>query len=39
MWMYRRYITTKDGRTLDAHWYGKKVFRFWVDEPNEDEIA
>ena len=27
--IYRRFITTKDGRRLDAHAYGKRVFRSW----------
>lgn len=32
MWIYTPYITIK-GRRIYAKWYGKKAFRFWVDNP------
>lgn len=28
----RPYITTRSGRRIYAHWYGKKAFCFWVPE-------
>lgn len=36
MWIYRPYITDKNGNKRYAKWYGKKVFRFWVDELREE---
>ncbi len=32
MWIYRPYITDKNGQRKYAKWYGKKAFRFWVDD-------
>lgn len=36
MWKYSAYITKEDGQRVYAKWYGKKAFRFWVDETNEN---
>lgn len=30
MYIYRPYITTKDGRRIYAKSYGKKAFKIWV---------
>lgn len=38
MWKYSAYITREDGQRVYAKWYGKKAFRFWVDDPIENEI-
>lgn len=36
MWKYSPYIT-RNGQKIYAKWYGKKVFRFWVDEETTEE--
>nr|DAN13494.1 MAG TPA: hypothetical protein [Caudoviricetes sp.] len=33
MWKYSAYFTTKDGRRIYARQRGRKVFRFWVEDP------
>lgn len=33
MWKYSAYFTTKDGRRIYALQRGRKVFRFWVEDP------
>lgn len=35
MYVYRPFITLKNGHRIYAKTYGKKVFRFWVDD-NKD---
>lgn len=30
-YIYRSYITTKDGRRIYARWYGKRAFRIPVE--------
>lgn len=35
MYIYRTYITTKDGRRIYAKTYGKKAFRIWVADGSE----
>lgn len=37
MYKYCSYITLKNGKRIYARNYGKKAFRFWVNEP-EDKI-
>lgn len=37
MWIYRPWITTKDGKRLYARNYGKKVFRIWVEEKSDKD--
>ena len=32
-WIYRPWITTKDGRKIYARNYGKKAFKIWVEGP------
>jgi hypothetical protein len=29
-WIFRPYITLRNGRVLWAHWYGLRAFRIWV---------
>lgn len=36
MWIYSPYITVK-GRRIYASHYGKKVFRFWVEDPKSPD--
>lgn len=31
-YVYRTYITLKDGTRIYAKSYGKKAFRFWVED-------
>lgn len=35
MWIYRPYRTDKNGQRIYAKWYGKKAFRFWIDDEQE----
>ena len=37
MWIYRPWITTKDGKRLYARNYGKKAFRIWVEEKSDND--
>lgn len=37
MWIYRPWITTKDGKRLYARNYGKKAFRIWVEEKSDKD--
>ena len=38
MWIYRAYVTDKNGQRRYAKWYGKRAFRIWVDdEKNKTE--
>lgn len=37
MWIYSAYFTTKTGRRVYAHQYGKKAFCFWVEDPEPNE--
>ena len=37
MWIYRPWITTKDGKRLYARNYGKKSFRIWVEEKSDKD--
>ena len=32
MYIYRPYITDKNGNRRYAKWYGKKVFKIWIDD-------
>ena len=36
MYVYSTYITLKNGHRIYAKNYGKKVFRFWVDDNDID---
>lgn len=31
MWIFRAWMTTRDGERIYAKNYGKKAFRIWVD--------
>lgn len=31
MWIFRAWMTTRDGERIYAKSYGKKAFRIWVD--------
>ena len=35
MWIYRPWITTKDGKRLYARNYGIKAFRIWEEEKSD----
>lgn len=38
MWIFRAWITGKDGEKIYARDHGKKAFRFWVGpEPEPDK--
>lgn len=37
MWIYRPWITTKDGKRLYARNYGKKAFCIWVEEKSDKD--
>ena len=37
MWIYRPWITTKDGKRLYARNYGKKAFRIGVEEKSDKD--
>lgn len=32
MWIFRKWITTKNGERLYASNYGKRAFRIWVEK-------
>ncbi len=32
MWIFRAWVTTKDGSRIYARDYGKRAFRIWVDK-------
>lgn len=36
-WIYRPWVTTKDGRKIYAKNYGKKAFRIWVEGPKRED--
>ena len=38
MWIFRAWITTRDGQRIYAKDYGKRAFRIWVG-PGTKDIA
>ena len=37
MYVFRSSFVDKTGRRIYAKWYGKRAFRFWVDDPDPTE--
>lgn len=38
MWIFRTWITTRDGSRIYAKDYGKRAFRIWVGSPNQKAL-
>lgn len=35
MFIYRAFITRKDGSRIYAKSYGKRAFKIWIDDPDD----